>query len=396
MNGDYTSESPQNVKFCDLVKQYNLHRDNIDRRIGDVLKHGIFINGPEVSEFETKLKQFLRIKYAIGVSSGTDALFLSLIALGIKEGDFVISPAFNFIAVAEVSSLLGAIPVFVDVDEDSFNLSAEKLKEFLDNPYHPYINDKVPYERIKVVVGVDLFGQCADYDEINRIAKNHNLYVIEDGAQSLGAEYKERKALTLGDINCTSFYPAKPLGCFGDGGAVFTNDDVLAEKIQLLKNHGQKGKYNHVSHGLNARLDTIQAAVLLAKFDVFVREEISLRQNVARRYIDLLTELEKEGDIILPKIEIHSRSVWAQFSIRVLKGKRDALRDYLKSFGIPAAVHYPKPLHFQPSMEFLGYKEGAFPVSEMISQEILSLPFHPYLEEEETLFICGKIFEFFS
>lgn len=384
------------IELCDLKRQYQLLKDKIDTYIQRVLEHARFIDGPEIEELEERLCQFIGVRYSIGVSSGTDALILALISLGVKSGDFVITTPFTFPAPAEAVSLLGAIPIFVDIREDTFNIDPEKIKEFLKSPFHPYLKGKVPLRKLKAIISVDLFGQCADYDSISDIARRYSLSVIEDAAQALGAEYKERKAGSLTDVGCTSFFPAKPLGCFGDGGAIFTNDRELAKKIRCLRNHGQAKKYKHLLPGLNARLDTLQAGVLLAKLDTFISQEIALREKIARRYLELLAPLQESGKIILPHIESFNRPVWAQFSIKVLKARRDELRDYLSRKGVPSAIHYPKALHLQKAFSYLGYRRGSFPQAEKISSQIMSLPFYPYLKEEELKYICRQVLSFFG
>lgn len=383
------------VNFCDLQKQYNLLKTKIDSGINKVLEHGIFIDGPEIKQLEETLAGYLGVKEAITVSSGTDALYLSLLALEIKPEDFVITTPFTFIATAQVIALLRATPIFVDIEADTFNISPEKIEEFLKSPKDPISKKRISLDKIKAIIPVDLFGQCADYDQINSIAKKFNLTVIEDGAQSLGAQYKNKKALNLGDIGCTSFYPAKPLGCFGDGGAIFTNDKPLADKLRCLKNHGQEAKYSHKLLGINGRLDTIQAAILLAKWDAFINQEIALRDQIASCYIKGLQELEDKGYIVLPKIKPGNKSVWAQFSLRILNNLRDEFKDYLHSQGVPSAIHYPLPLHQQKSLAYLQYKAQDFPIAEEISKEIISLPLHPYLEKDEISYVINKIKEFF-
>ncbi len=383
------------IKFCDLQKQHTLLRSQIDQRLQKVIAHTQFINGPEIGELEEKLRAFLGVKHAVCVSSGTDALFLSLLALQVQPGDFVITTPFTFVATAEVISLLGAYPVFVDIEPDTFNISPDKLEQFLKFPKLPCIKGAISREKIKAVIAVDLFGQCADYDQILQTAKHYGLLVIEDGAQSFGALYKESKSCTLGDISCTSFFPAKPLGCFGDGGALFTNNDPWAERLKLLRNHGQEKRYNHSCIGLNARLDTLQAAVLLAKFETFLSQETKLRQSLAEKYCTELAPLARQGFLALPVVKPFNRSIWAQFSI-CTEGSRDLLKDFLQSKGVPTAVHYPKPLHLQDAFAYLGYTAGDFPVAEAVARKIISLPFHPYLSDDDFGYICLQLKNHYS
>jgi len=384
------------IKFCDLAKQHERLSRLIDDRVKKVFAHTQFINGPEIKELEETLSGFLGVRHAIGVSSGTDALLLSLLAIDIKPGDFVITTPFTFVATAEVISLLNAVPLFADIEEDTFNISPIQIRKALDDLYHPYMKGKISRDKVKAIISVDLFGQCADHDEINAIAEEHCLSAIQDGAQSFGAEYKNKKGPVFCRLNCTSFFPAKPLGCYGDAGAVFTDDDDLALKLQFLRNHGQSQRYNHTLIGLNARLDTLQAAILLAKFDNFISQEITLRNKLAQEYCILLGNLEKEGKIILPKIRHYNKSTWAQFSMRILGSKRTEFQRFLQDKNIPTAIHYPRPLHLQDAFRNLGYKKGDFPVAEKACDEIISLPLHPYMERDEIEYISDAIKEFFK
>ena len=381
----------ENIKFCDLTKDYLEVKEALDKKIAEVLSGTKFINGPQVTELEQKIASYVGAKYAIGVSSGTDALLLSLLAKGVEKGDYIITTVFSFFATAEVIALLGAVPVFVDIDEKTYNISPQEIEKFFKNPYHPYIKGKIDLKKIKGIITVDLFGQCCNYDEINSIAQRYGLFVIEDSAQSLGAEYRGRKAGNLAQLGCTSFFPAKPLGAYGDAGMVFTSDSNLAQKIRELKNHGQSARYNHKLIGLNARLDTLQAAVLLAKWDKFVAKDIERRQSVVRKYNEILSPLK---ELVLPQEASYNKSVWAQYSI-CLK-ERDALRDYLTNCGVPTAVHYPLPLCFQEAFSYLNYQKGDFPVAENVCGRILSLPIHPYLDEGQISYIGEKIKEFLN
>ena len=360
------------IDFANLKRQSKLMEEEINDKIKKVLKSCRFILGEEVEKLEEKLKEFTGSKHAVCVSSGTDALYISLLAIGIKPNDEVIVPSFTFISTAEVVSLLGAKPVFVDIDEGTYNIDVSKIEEKIN-------------EKTKAIIPVSLFGQPADFEEINEIAKKYNLFVIEDAAQSFGAEYKGKKSCNLSDIGCTSFFPAKPLGCYGDGGAIFTNDDEIYEKTKALRVHGQIKRYSHKYIGVNGRLDTLQAGILLVKLKYF-EKEIELRNNVAKKYMELLKGNNK---IMLPFIKEDRSSVWAQFSIRVKD--RDKVREYLQKKGIPTAVHYPIPLHLQECFSYLGYKKGDFLISEKVSEEILSLPMNPYLTDEEVEYIAENL-----
>ena len=376
------------MQFVDLAAQQRKISTQIEKNIHTVLSHGKYIMGPEVQELENKLGAYVGAKFAIGCSSGTDALLLALMAYNIGPGDVIFTTPFTFIATAEVICLLGATPVFVDIDEKTFNIHPEKLLQAIsalksrDYTKHPLPDIKDPaFLKPKGIIAVDLFGLPAEYDQINKIAGEHGLFVIEDAAQSFGAEYKGRKACTLADIACTSFFPAKPLGCYGDGGMCFTNNENVAEIVRSLSVHG-KGlhKYDNIRIGLNGRLDTLQAAILLAKISIF-REENSLRQDVARRYTEFLSVYPSIQTPVTPE---DLKSAWAQYSI-LLKDKeaRDSIQIKLKTAGIPSAIYYPKPLHIQKAFSFLGHKKRDFPVSEDCSNRILSLPMHPYLTVKE-------------
>jgi len=352
------------MDFIDLKTQYKNYKAEIDRRMQDVIEKASFIMGPAVGELEQKLAKYVGVKHAIACASGTDALLLPLLAYGIKPGDEIITTPFTFIATAEVVSFIGAKPVFVDIDERNYNIDINQLE-----------NKITP--RTKGIIVVSLYGQMADMDKINEVAKKHKLFVIEDAAQSFGAIYKGKKSCSLSDVGATSFYPSKPLGCYGDGGMVFTNDDKLSEKMRSLLNHGQGERYVHKYIGLNMRLDSIQAAVLLAKFEHF-EEEANKRFEIGKRYNELL----RGSAAIPPAIEKYTdRHVFAQYSVRVRN--RDRVIEELKKNNIPTAIHYPIPIHLQEAYKYLGYKEEDFPVSEKVSKEIFSLPMHPYLKEED-------------
>jgi UDP-2-acetamido-2-deoxy-ribo-hexuluronate aminotransferase len=364
------------VQFIDLKAQQLRIKDKIDNRIQTVLGHGKYIMGPEVQEIENRLAKFVGVKHGISCSSGTDALLLALLSFGVGPGDAIFTSPFTFIATAEVISILGAVPVFVDIDPKTYNIDPQKLADAVKKT-------KSLSLKPKGVIPVDLFGLPADYDEINGVARENNLFTIGDAAQSFGSEYKGKKACSLADISCTSFFPAKPLGCYGDGGMCFTDDDKLAEIIRSLRVHGKGShKYDNARIGVNGRLDTIQAAILNAKFDIFP-EEMDLRQQVAQRYSDLL-KAENGVQLKPPFIPNDYKSAWAQYSVLAESSQqRSQLQERLKENGIPTVIYYPKPLHRQTAFADLGYKIGDFPVSEDCSQRIFSLPMHPYLREED-------------
>jgi UDP-2-acetamido-2-deoxy-ribo-hexuluronate aminotransferase len=331
--------------------------------------------GQEIKELEENLCEFTGAKNAVTCGSGTDALLLAMMALDIKPDDEIITTPFTFIATAETIVFLGAKPVFVDIDERTYNIDPSKIEE--------KITDKT-----KAIIAVSLYGQPSDLDEINEIAKKHNLKVIIDGAQSFGAIYKEKSEVNYCDIYTTSFFPAKPLGCYGDGGAVLTNNDELAEKIKMLRVHGQNKRYHHKFIGLGARLDTIQAVVLNIKLKYY-EKDLKLRQEVARKYNEKLKNI---NEIILPFVKEDRTSAWAQYSIRVKN--RDEIQAKLKENQIPTAVHYPMPLHMQECFKYLGYKKGDFPVAERVSKEIMSLPMNPYLSDDEIGYVSEKVTKF--
>ncbi|HQB46276.1 MAG TPA: DegT/DnrJ/EryC1/StrS family aminotransferase, partial [Polyangiaceae bacterium] len=341
------------MQFVDLKAQYQRVKAQIDTNIQKVLDHGQFILGPEVAELEEKLAVYTGARFCISVANGTDALQIAQMALDIGPGDEVITPAFTFIATAETVALLGAKPVFVDVDPCSYNLDPARLEEAIT-------------PRTKAIIAVSLYGQCADMDAINAIAARHGIPVIEDGAQSFGASYKGRKSGNLSTIACTSFFPSKPLGCYGDGGAIFTSDETLAQLMRQIARHGQQSRYHHVRVGINSRLDTLQAAVLLPKLSIF-EEELALRQQVAGRYAAWLASC----PVTLPVVAPHNTSAWAQYTLQV--SDRRKVCNYLKEKGIPTAVHYPMPLNQQPAV---ADAKVSLPVGDALAQRVLSLPMH--------------------
>lgn len=359
------------IDFANLQYQYKLYKDEIDEAIHNVLDKSNYIMGEEVAQLEQSLEEFTGAKYAITCSSGTDALLLAMMALDIKPGDEIITTPFTFIATAETIALMGAIPVFVDIDEKTYNIDPTKIEEKIT-------------PKTKAIIPVSLYGQPADMDAIQIIANRYSLKVIIDGAQSFGSTYKGKTDSNLGDISTTSFFPAKPLGCFGDGGVVFTNSEELAIKMKQLRVHGQNKRYHHKYIGMGGRLDTIQAAVLNVKLKYY-EKDLALRQEVASKYTKAL----QDKNLILPFIEGNSTSAFAQYSIRV--NGRDNLQVKLKEAGIPSAVHYPMPLHLQECFKYLEYEDGDFSISEQISSEIMSLPMNPYLTDEEIEYICGNL-----
>jgi dTDP-4-amino-4,6-dideoxygalactose transaminase len=416
------------MDFIDLKAQQKRIRPQLDENIRKVLAHGQYIMGPEVGELEGKLAGYVGVKHGLCCASGTDALLMALMTLGIGPGDAVFTTPFTFIATAEVISILGATPVFVDIDPETYNIDPGKLGRAItalkagdpslyplprthraaDLPHDassvspggptmtPVLSslseearrtapaqDAFAYAglRPRAVIPVDLFGLPADYEAVEKIADDQGLLIIEDAAQSFGAEYKGRKTCSFGNIACTSFFPAKPLGCYGDGGMCFTDDDALAAVLDSLRIHGKGShKYDNARIGINGRLDTLQAAVLLAKFEIFP-EEIERRQIVAGRYSSLLASC---PSILPPRIPGDCKSVWAQYSILASsEAQRKALMDKLNAAGIPTAIYYPKPLHLQTAFAGLGYKPGDFPSSEEVAGRIFSLPMHPYLEKPD-------------
>jgi len=382
------------MQFIDLSAQQQRIRNKIEENIRAVLDHGKYIMGPEVQELEEKLAVYVGTKHAMGCASGTDALMLALMACDVGPGDAIFTTPFTFIATAEVISLLGATPVFVDIDTRTFNIDPEKLAQAVE-AFKSQAFSKIPFPanpslsslNPKGVIAVDLFGLPADYDRIAEVSRKHGLFVIEDAAQSFGGEFRGKKACAFGDIACTSFFPAKPLGCYGDGGMCFTDDAELDERMRSFRVHGQgSNKYENIRIGINGRLDTIQAAILLAKFQIFP-EEIALRQEAAQRYF---RNFKASDSLVAPEIPPQYLSAWAQYSVLAQDSEqRSVIQDKLKEANIPTAVYYPRPLHLQRAFASLGYGEGAFPVSENCSLRIFSLPMHPYLKEKDQELICG-------
>jgi UDP-2-acetamido-2-deoxy-ribo-hexuluronate aminotransferase len=345
------------MQFIDLAAQQARIKDKIDANIQKVLAHGKYILGPEVAELEEKLAAYCGAKHCISVANGTDALQIAQMALGVGHGDEVIVPGFSYIATAETPALLGAKPVYVDIDPKTYNLNPANLEAAIT-------------PRTKAIIPVSLYGQCADFDAINAIAEKHGIPVIEDGAQSFGASYKGKRSCNLTTIGCTSFFPSKPLGCYGDGGAIFTNDDELARILRQVARHGQDRRYHHLRVGVNSRLDTLQAAILLPKLEL-LDEEIRLRNRVAEEYTRLLGQA---GINTTPFVEEHNNSAWAQYTIRV--ENREAVQERLKEAGVPTVVHYPIPLNKQPAVKD---ETAKLPVGNETAGRVMSLPMHPYL-----------------
>jgi UDP-2-acetamido-2-deoxy-ribo-hexuluronate aminotransferase len=358
------------IDFANLQVQYQKYKSDIDISINAVLKKSNYIMGEEVKQLESELTKFTDVKHAITCSNGTDALLLSLMAMDIKPGDEIITTPFTFISTAETISLIKAKPVFVDIEADTFNIDANLIEAA--------ITDKT-----KAIIPVSLFGQTADINAIQAVAKKYNLKVIIDGAQSFGSTFQGKLDSNLGDISTTSFFPSKPLGCYGDGGAVFTNNDQFAEKIKMLRVHGQNKRYHYKHIGMGGRLDTIQAAILLAKLPYY-KKELEDRERAAKNYSKLITK-----SLILPIIKSNRTSVWAQYTIRV--NNRDEVKKKLQDEGIPTAIYYPVPLHLQECFRNFNYKENDFPVAEEASNCVLSLPMNAYLTDDNISYITKTL-----
>lgn len=371
------------IKMVDLHKQYLKIKSDIDSAIQEVLNETAFIQGRHVKEFEAALAKYTGAKYVISCGNGTDALQIALMALNTEPGDEVILPVFTYVATAEVIALLRLTPVFVDVDPRTFNIDVQQAVAKIT-------------DRTKAIVPVHLFGQCADMEPLVTIARQRGIAIIEDAAQALGAQYRFtdgtlRHAGTIGQIGCTSFFPSKNLACFGDGGAMFTNDDALAERLRMTANHGQKVKYYHDLIGVNSRLDTLQAAILnvkLAHLDTYT----TARQRAAQRYDEGLGDLK---GLTLPFRAKNSTHVFNQYTVQVADSRRDALRAYLQEKGVPTMVYYPVPLHFQKAYKTPEYGAGAFPVAERLSESVLSLPVHTEMTTDQLDYICEAVRSFF-
>jgi UDP-2-acetamido-2-deoxy-ribo-hexuluronate aminotransferase len=355
------------IEFVDLQAQRARVEAEIDGAIRGVLAHGKFILGPEVTELEHRLEAYTGASHCISVANGTDALQIAQMALGIGPGDEVIMPGFTYIATAETTALLGAKPIYVDIDPHTYNLDASLLEAAIT-------------PRTKAIIAVSLFGQCADFDAIAAVASRHGIPVIEDAAQSFGASYKGRNSCNLSSIACTSFFPSKPLGCYGDGGAIFTDDGELAKSMRQIARHGQDRRYHHVRVGVNSRLDTLQAAILLVKMEI-LDDEIAARQQVAASYSRLLAA----AGVTVPHVEQENVSAWAQYTVQL--GNRDKVQARLAAAGIPTAVHYPIPLNRQPAVA----SDAVLPVGDAVAGRVLSLPMHPYLTEDSQASVVGQL-----
>lgn len=359
---------PEPIAFIDIAAQRRRLGTLIDDAVSHVLTHCQFVNGPEVTQFESDLAAFSGAKHVVACASGTDALLMVLMAKNVGPGDAVLVPSFTFCATGEVVALAGATPVFVDVDEKTFNMDAASLKRGIATARKLGLN-------VKAVTPVDLFGQPADHDAIAEVARAEGIFVLDDAAQGFGASYKGKRLGTFGLATATSFFPAKPLGCYGDGGAIFTDDADLADALRSVRVHGAgKDRYDNVRLGLTGRLDTIQAAVLIEKLKIF-QDEIDKRNAVAKRYAEGL------GDVVaVPHVTEGNISTWAQYTIRIKQGTRDAFAEALKAKGVPTAIYYPKSMHQQTAYKNYPVAEGGLPVCEKLSEECISLPMHPYLE----------------
>lgn len=367
------------IQMVDLQTQYQRIKADIDRGIQDVIDSAAFVKGQKVTDFQQHLETYTGAKYIITVGNGTDALQIALMGLGLQKGDEVITPTFTFIATAEVVALLGLTPVVVDVDWETMNMSAEAVRRAIT-------------PKTKAIAPVHLFGQCANMQEIMEIAREHHLYVVEDACQAIGAEYTfadgtTKQAGTIGDIGCTSFFPSKNLGCYGDGGAIFTNNDELAARMRAIANHGMVVRYHHDMIGVNSRLDSIQAAVLDAKLP-HLDEYIAARRRAAAYYD---RALDGNEHILLPGHETHSTHVYHQYTVRLQGVDRDAVREGLQAKGIPAMIYYPVPLHLQKAYQDPRYQAGDFPVAERLADCVLSLPMHTELDEEQLEYITSNL-----
>lgn len=366
------------MQFIDLKTQYERIKEQVDANIHGVLNHNRYVMGPEITEMEQKLAEFAGTKYCVSCASGTDALLMPLMAWEIGEGDAVFTTPFTFVATAEVISLRNATPVFVDIDERTYNIDPEKLEE--------KIKEVISEGKLKpkAIIPVDLFGLSADYEKIEAIAKKYDLLLLEDAAQGFGGNINGKRNGSYGDVGATSFFPAKPLGCYGDGGAIFTDSEDMVEKLHSVRVHGQGGdKYDNIRLGLNGRMDSIQAGVILAKLEIF-EDELNKRDAVAKKYSELLSD-----KFVTPYVPDGYFSAWAQYSILADNSEHRAeLQNRLKEEGIPSAVYYPIPLHLQTAYKYLNYSKGDMPISEKVADRIFSLPMHPYLETSEIEKVC--------
>ena len=372
------------IKMVDLKSQYDHIKQRVDEAISEVINSSAFINGPAVKEFSRELAEYNHVNHAVTCGNGTDALQIAMMALDLQPGDEVIVPAFTYVATAEVIALLKLKPIFVDVNPNTFNIDPESVVNNIS-------------EKTKAIVVVHLFGQCADMGEILKIASEHGLHTIEDAAQAIGAEYtfedgRKAKAGTMGTIGTTSFFPSKNLGCYGDGGAIFTSDPEIAEKMRMIANHGQKIKYYHDIVGINSRLDTLQASILRVKLKEL--DNYCQRRNEAADFYD--SHLGDSDQFIIPARAQASTHVFHQYTLRITNGNRDRLKDYLSDLGIPSMIYYPLPLHLQKAYCDHSTGKGSFPVSEKLCGEVLSLPIHTEMSQDQLAFITQSINSFFS
>lgn len=371
------------IQMVDLQSQYQKIKENINYAIQETINDAIFIKGPKVAAFQQKLENFLNVSKVVTCGNGTDALQIAIMALDLKAGDEVIVPAFTYVATAEVIGLLGLTPVMIDVDPKTFNITGELVQAALSS-------------KTKLIVPVHLFGQCTNMDEILAIAKINNLFIIEDTAQAMGATYTDKEGVshragTMGTIGSTSFFPSKNLGCYGDGGAVYTNDEALGQKLQMIANHGQPKQYTHDVIGVNSRLDAIQAAILLEKIK-YLDEYNQKRLEVANFYDKVFKDI---NTLETPFRSSNSTHVFHQYTLKVKNGKRDNLKVFLAEKGIPAMIYYPKPLHHQKAYRNLGRQVGDLNISEQLCQEVLSLPIHTEMDEEQLQYITNTVLDFF-
>ena len=373
------------MQFRDLKKQYSVLKDEMDKAIMDVVASSAYVMGPKIKEMETAFAAYVGAKHCIACNSGTDALLLALKAWDVKPGDAVFVPSFTFFASAEVIAMQGATPVFVDVDADTFNMDVADLERKIAQ------TEKAGKLRPRVIIAVDLFGLPADYQSIRQVAERHGLYLLEDGAQGFGGRIEGKEACTFGDISTTSFFPAKPVGCYGDGGAVFTDNDEWAALMESYHIHGKgSDRYDNVRIGMNSRLDSIQAAVLLVKLKAFKEYELVDINKVAARYTEKLKDVAKT-----PVVPEGYYSSWAQYTIQVeSKEVRNGLQEALKAQGVPTAIYYPIPMHRQTAFNYLDINDNLCPVSDRLADTVISLPIHPYLSEEEQEKVCEAVMEF--
>ena len=375
------------MQFRDLKTQYTVLKDEMDKAILDVVASGAFVMGPKIKEMETAFAEYVGAKHCVACNSGTDALLLALKAWDVKEGDAVFVPSFTFFASAEVIAMQGAIPVFVDVDRDTFNICVADLERKIEQTL------KAGKLKPRVIIAVDLFGLPADFKAIRKIAEKYNLYVLEDGAQGFGGRIGEQKACTFGDISTTSFFPAKPVGCYGDGGAVFTDNDEWAALIESYHIHGKgSDRYDNVRIGMNSRMDSIQAAVLLVKLKAFADHELVDINKVSARYTEKLKDIVKT-----PIVPEGFYSSWAQYTLQVEnKEVRNGLQAALKALDIPTAIYYPIPMHRQTAFNYLNINDNLCPVSDQLADTVISLPIHPYLTEKDQDMICEAVCNFLT